>query len=213
MRRAGVWSSARSSALRTIGEALHRASTTRGGNRRVGRQRLGRLKGASAAPPAPPAPATGRPCAPPLRPRSNRTPESRARPTPARIGAPAHRPAQAGDFRRFPQRCAPCGPSGVIALSPNRSIVPRTKTQSRLDAACARVQHQGETPCRTTHRRPPPPRTKAGPTLGIAASRIGVRACGGSARGAAAEPGRQTARRQGDAAGWAERGGAGGLAR
>ena len=45
MRRAGVWSSTRSSALRTIGEALHRASTTRGGNRRVGRRRPGRKGG------------------------------------------------------------------------------------------------------------------------------------------------------------------------
>ena len=47
MRRAGVWSSTRSSALRTIGEALHRASTTRGGNRRVGRPRPGRKGGIS----------------------------------------------------------------------------------------------------------------------------------------------------------------------
>ena len=45
MRRAGVWSSAKSSALRTIGEVLHRASSTSGGNRRVGRQRPGRKGG------------------------------------------------------------------------------------------------------------------------------------------------------------------------
>ena len=47
MRRAGVWSSARSSALRTIGEALHRASSTSGGNGRVGRQRPGKKGGIS----------------------------------------------------------------------------------------------------------------------------------------------------------------------
>ena len=42
MRRAGVWSSARSSALRAIDEVLHPVSSTGGGKRRVGRRRRGR---------------------------------------------------------------------------------------------------------------------------------------------------------------------------